>query len=191
MSDKKQCILERFLTHVPFDGWSRAALERAAQEVSGDARYASIYFSGGLADVAAAFAEMTDRGMKKELDAIPLKTLKIRERIAACVLARLRFMKPHKEAVRGLAGFLAAPSRYSLAFTLLARTADEIWHLAGDTSADFNYYTKRILLAGVYSSSLLYWLNDVSDNYKDTEAFLARRIADVMVIQTLRQKCKQ
>ena len=63
---------------------------------------------------------------------------------------------------------------------LLYRTVDAIWYAAGDTSADFNFYTKRATLAGVFSSTLFYWLNDRSEGNEATWAFLDRRIDDVM-----------
>lgn len=40
----------------------------------------------------------------------------------------------------------------------LALMVDDIWYWAGDRSTDFNWYTKRALLAGIYTSTgLLIW----------------------------------
>jgi ubiquinone biosynthesis protein COQ9 len=64
--------------------------------------------------------------------------------------------------------------------TLLYRTVDRMWRAAGDTSTDFNFYTKRAILAGVYSSTLLRWFTDDSEDEKPTFEFLDRRIEDVM-----------
>ena len=66
-----------------------------------------------------------------------------------------------------------------------------MWRIAGDTSTDFNFYTKRGLLAGVYGSTVLYWLSDVSEDQKDTWAFLERRIADVMTIPKIQSAIKK
>jgi ubiquinone biosynthesis protein COQ9 len=67
-----------------------------------------------------------------------------------------------------------------------------IWYAAGDTATDFNYYTKRALLAGVYSATVLYWLDDKSEDFAKTWTFLDRRIADVMrvpqVLGALRER---
>src|SRR3546814_12063346 len=86
----------------------------------------------------------------------------------------------HKEAVRRALAFLALPGNAGLAVRSLYRTVDAIWWACGDRSTDFNFYTKRGLLAAVYSSTLLYWLDDGSDGHADSWAFLDRRIADVM-----------
>ena len=57
-----------------------------------------------------------------------------------------------------------------------------MWQAAGDVSTDFNFYTKRGLLAGVLSATTLYWMNDGSDGQADTRAFLDRRISEVMQV---------
>ncbi|WP_374298103.1 COQ9 family protein, partial [Sphingomonas sp.] len=81
--------------------------------------------------------------------------------------------------------FLAMPLNAALALKLLYRTVDAIWYAAGDNATDFNFYTKRGLLAGVYSATLLYWLNDRSQDCADTWAFLDRRIEEVMQVPKL------
>src|SRR3546814_12431444 len=53
---------------------------------------------------------------------------------------------------------------------------------AGDRATDYNLYTKRALLAGGYSSTLLYWLNDRSEGFAATWAFLDRRIGEVLKV---------
>ena len=86
----------------------------------------------------------------------------------------------------------ALPHNAPLAATTLWRTVDAIWYAAGDTATDFNYYTKRGLLAGVYSATVLYWLEDKSEGQAATWEFLDRRIADVMrvpqILGSLRER---
>jgi ubiquinone biosynthesis protein COQ9 len=106
--------------------------------------------------------------------------LKIREKIRALVWQRLETMGPAREAVRRAIAILAMPQNLPLALRISWRTADLMWRLAGDTSTDFNHYTKRITLGGVYGSTLLVWLDDQSEGWSGTSAFLDRRIDDVM-----------
>ena len=40
-----------------------------------------------------------------------------------------------------------------------------MWRIAGDTSTDFNHYTKRMTLGAVYGSTLLVWLDDQSEGW--------------------------
>jgi ubiquinone biosynthesis protein COQ9 len=74
------------------------------------------------------------------------------------------------------------PLNGPLAARLLYKTVDAIWYAIGDRSTDFSFYTKRGLLAAVYSGTLFYWLNDKSEGAQATWAFLDRRIAEVMQI---------
>jgi ubiquinone biosynthesis protein COQ9 len=108
--------------------------------------------------------------------------LKIRERIAAAVRWRLEAVAPHREAVRRTLSYLGQPQHAGLGLRCLYRTVDEMWHAAGDTATDFNFYTKRGLLAGVYTSTLLFWLDDDSEGHEASWPFLDRRIADAMRI---------
>jgi ubiquinone biosynthesis protein COQ9 len=45
---------------------------------------------------------------------------------------------------------------------------------------DFNHYTKRAILLGVYGATVTVFLDDRSHDFADTRAFLARRIEGVM-----------
>jgi len=69
-------------------------------------------------------------------------------------------------------------------------TADHIWRSIGDRSTDFNFYTKRALLSGIYLPTLLFWLEDQSEDFRDTSAFIDRRIENIMHIQKLRGTLK-
>lgn len=100
---------------------------------------------------------------------------------------RLEAIEPHKEAVRRALAYYAMPLHMAAGAAALARTADVMWQAAGDQSTDFNWYSKRALLSGVYSSTLLVWLNDANDGNEDTCAFLNRRIEDVMRIEKVKQ----
>ena len=96
------------------------------------------------------------------------------------VWKRLEIMAPAREAVRRALSILAMPQNVPTGPKAGWRTADVMWRIAGDTSTDFNHYTKRLTLGGVYASTLLVWLDDQIEGWADTAAFLDRRIDDVM-----------
>jgi ubiquinone biosynthesis protein COQ9 len=121
-----------------------------------------------------------DRCMLEELGGLDLDAMKIRDRITLAVRVRLQQNAMHQEAVRRAMARLALPRNAMLATRLLYRTVDAMWHAAGDTATDHNFYTKRALLAGVYASTVMCWLNDNSQDLEVTWAFLDRRIAEVM-----------
>jgi ubiquinone biosynthesis protein COQ9 len=120
--------------------------------------------------------------MLETLEGLDLAAMKIREKVAAGVRARLEAVAAHREAVRSGLSFFALPQNAAAGLGCLYRTVDAIWYAAGDKATDYNFYTKRALLAGVYSSTLLFWLNDKSEDCSATWAFLDRRIGEVLKV---------
>ena len=181
-------LLQAALPHVPFDGWSEAALTAAAVDLGlepADARYA---FPGGAVALVTYHAAHADRRMEEALKESDLAAMRVRERIARAVRLRLEQNAAHREAIRAALPILAQPANGPHALYSIYRTVDAIWFAVGDRTTDFGFYTKRALLAGVYLSTLLYWLNDSSENSNASWGFLDRRIADVMRIQTTRAR---
>ncbi len=176
--DLKRKILNRALLHVPFEGWSDGLLERAALESGLDPSYAWRLFPKGVLEVVSLWSHLLDEAMLASLP--PAEGLRVRERVALGVKTRLTLLIPHREAALKTTFYLARPSHLGEASRLLSQTVSEIWYYAGDTSTDYNFYTKRALLAWVYSSTFIYWLRDSSDDYEKTWAFLDRRIGEVL-----------
>jgi ubiquinone biosynthesis protein COQ9 len=181
----RDAIMDAAIAHVPFDGWGREAAIRGAEDIGLDAAAAMRAFPDGARDMIAWHLRMADRRMAEALAEMDLASMKIRERIATAVRVRLEQNAQHREAIRKAMAFLALPQNAPMAAQALYRTVDEMWFQAGDTATDWNFYSKRALLAGVYSSTVLFWLNDKSEDFRDTWAFLDRRIADVMKVPKL------
>ena len=166
-----------------FDGWTRAAVDSAADSLGIDraqARLAMPKTPAGLVDV---YIQGVDRALEEHFTPERLEGMKIREKIRALVWKRLEIMTPAREAVRRGAAILAMPQNLPLGLRIGWRTADLMWRIAGDTSTDFNHYTKRMMLGGVYASTLLAWLDDNSEGWSETAGFLDGRIDDVMQIE--------
>lgn len=185
LRDRRDALLDAALPHIAFDGWTATALRAGAEDLDIDRSEATVLFPGGARDMIAWHSRLGDRRLKAALDDMGLDGMKIRERIAAGVMTRLRQNQPHREAIRRACTILAMPHNAPLSLKLLYGTVDTIWRAAGDTATDWNFYSKRALLGAVYSSTLLCWLNDDSEGLADTEAFLERRIADVMKVPKL------
>ncbi len=179
-------LLLATLAHVPFDGWSETALAAAAIDLGIETEEARHAFPGGPVSLVTYHAAYADRRMEEALTEADLADMRVRERIAHAVRIRLEQNAAHREAIRAALPILAQPGNGPHALYSLYRTVDAIWFAVGDKSTDFGFYTKRALLAGVYLSTLLYWLNDGSEESQTTWGFLDRRIADVMRFQTAR-----
>jgi ubiquinone biosynthesis protein COQ9 len=163
-----------------FDGWGRKAVEAAAKQLDVDRAKALLAMPKNPAALTDLYTQAVDRAMAERLPAEALAAMKIRERIRALVWARLEIMGPAREAVRSGLAILAMPQNVPLAARIGWRSADRMWRLAGDTATDFNHYTKRATLGAVYGSTMLAWLDDQSEGWSETAAFLDRRIDDVM-----------
>jgi ubiquinone biosynthesis protein COQ9 len=148
-------------------------------------------FEDGPISLIEFYSTATDAEMERRLAVMDLKAMKIRERIATAVKTRLAILKPHKEAARRAAALLSLPMHAALGARLVYRTVDSMWRAAGDTSTDFNFYTKRGILAGVYGSTAMRWFNDTSDDEKVTTEFLAARIDNVMQFEKFKSKAKE
>ena len=189
--DAEDAILLATLRHVPAQGWTRRALEAGCAEAGVDRAIGLGAFPKGARSLAMYFSAYADRRMLAALQEIDLGALRVRERIAAGVRQRLRLLAPHRDAVRRYLSFISLPSNAPLAARLAYRTVNAIWYAAGDTATDWNFYSKRLLLAGVYGTTLLYWLTDRPDDegeFPATWAFLERRIDDVMRIPAYRAR---
>ncbi|QNM82146.1 COQ9 family protein [Sphingomonas sabuli] len=163
-----------------FDGWRRAAVDSAATQVGIDRDQARLAFPKDQSGMVDAYIQAVDREMERRLPPDRLAAMKIRDRIRALVWTRLEIMSPAREAVRSALAILAMPQNAPLALRTGWRSADLMWRLAGDTATDYNHYTKRLTLGAVYASTLLAWLDDDSEGWADTGAFLDRRIDNVM-----------
>ena len=189
--EKRAALIEAMLPDVPFDGWTRAALGAAATRIGIDEAELAALFPGGARDTVACFSRWADRRMLAALAGKELAAMKVRERVALAVRTRLSLLEPYREAVRRALSLLALPQNAALGLRLLYETVDAVWYAAGDTATDFNFYTKRGLLAGVVAATTLYWLDDRSEGGSESEAFLDRRLADVMALPRIGARLRQ
>jgi ubiquinone biosynthesis protein COQ9 len=172
--------------HAVFDGWGDSALTMAAAELGIPAPRARLAFKGGAADMIDAWFDALDRASALAFPLERIERMKIRERISELVMYRLEVANPHREALRRALAILAQPQNLALSARLAWRAADRMWRIAGDRATDFNHYSKRVLLIGVYGSTTLVYLDDESDDLAATRAFLDRRIGDVMRFEKIK-----
>ncbi len=171
----REAVVSAALPHVPFDGWTERALVAGARAAGMEASEAARLFPRGPVEAIEVYSGMADRAMSEAVAVLPPET-KMRERISAGIRARLDFVAPHKEAVRRATNTLSLPHNAPIGIRLLYRTVDALWYAAGDKATDFNFYTKRAILAAICSATFLYWFNDRSIDHAATLKFLERRL---------------
>jgi ubiquinone biosynthesis protein COQ9 len=181
-SAERDAAIMALLPNVVFDGWTISALQAAA------GADADLLFPGGVTDMIETYCDLGDRWMEQGAIDANVSSQRLSARVRSIIALRLEQNRPYKDAVRRALAILALPGNTGLAARCTARTVDTIWHAAGDGSADFSWYTKRMILAGVYGATLLYWLNDSSDDDAPTLGFLDRRLAAVGRIGGIRRR---
>ncbi|MEP0392439.1 MAG: COQ9 family protein [Erythrobacter sp.] len=166
-----------------FDGWNETALVAAAEMVGADVDVAKLAFPSGMSqsmDMIEAWINHVDEAMEAQWPQERLAELKIRERIRTLVAFRLNAVEHVDEALRRALSIMAMPQNAPRALQLGWRSADIMWRLAGDTATDYNHYSKRAILGGIYSATLAVFVNDDSEGKAKTHEFLGRRIDGVM-----------
>ena len=186
MKDNVSKLRSKFLllavAEVPFSGWTEELLQVIEQKMELDSGYSMILFEGGIKDLIVFYEKTQDQAMLDDL-AIHKEELRVREKVALGVKTRITSRsKTNKAVLSKLMKFYSNPLNVSLGIKNMWDTVDKIWYYAGDQSTDYNYYTKRLLLSAVYSSTLIYYLSDKSEQHQKTWEFLDKRIADVLKI---------
>lgn len=176
------------LPHATFEGWSPKALAEAARDEGMDPSLAERAFLGGPVEAVEHFSRLADRLMLADLMDLDLESMRVTDRVFTAMRARLSRWSHQREAIRRAFSLLALPVNTPAAARATFATVDAIWHAAGDSSHDFSWYTRRATLAAVYSATVLYWLEDQSEDCADTWDFLRRRLADVGRVTKARKR---
>jgi ubiquinone biosynthesis protein COQ9 len=187
----KAAVLEAALARAGAEGFTDSLLKTASDEAGLTKPELARLFPDGPSSLIDVFFASVDTEMEKRLAKAKLPTLKIRERIIRAVETRLDILRPNKDAARRASAYLTLPPHAVLGARLLYRSVDAMWRAAGDTSTDFNFYTKRAILAGVYTSTLVRWFNDHDEDEKATLEFLAARIENVMQFEKFKADVKE
>ena len=187
----KSAVIEAALPHIAFDGFTNRLMIRAAKDAGATKADMLRLFPGGALGLLEATSEGVDAEMEKRLAKLKLAAMPMRKRIATAVKTRLAILRPHKEAARRAVAHLSLPPNVALGAKLIYRTVDAMWRAAGDVSTDFNFYTKRAILAGVYSATLMRWLADDSADESATDVFLDARIENVMQFEKFKGRVKE
>ncbi|KAG0259044.1 Ubiquinone biosynthesis protein coq9, mitochondrial [Actinomortierella ambigua] len=173
-------ILKKAMTYVPEHGWTVQSITKAAEDLG----YPSIIhgmFPNGGADLIDYFLRDCLKRLPEELEG-RMEGLKTHEKVRIGVLTRLGMVAPHIQRWPEALAIMGQPANVPMSLDHLAKIADEIWYLAGDRSADMNWYSKRAMLMGIYSSTEVYMTTDKTQNFQATQAFLDRRFEDAATV---------
>lgn len=180
-------LLDAALPLVPFEGWSGSLLRLAARDAGMSDDELALYCPEGVISLIVFWWRQMDESARESI-ATGESPAKIRERIRRAVLLRLEAGKGHEDALARARARLLLPDGIATGAELTWKTSGMIWRAIGDTSTDANWYSKRAILTGVWTSTLAIWLSEADAEKPETKAFLDRRIANVMEFEKVKAK---
>ena len=179
-SEAEARILDAALDLAPDCGWTMRTLHLAGARAGLSDADAGLLLPNGPADLAALLSRRHDAAALEALAGLDPRSLKVRERIARAVQARVEAAAADAPAVRRLLGFLALPHHLALGARLLWDSADVLWRWAGDTATDENHYSKRAILSGVLGPAIAI---RIASGREAADAYVTHRISDVMAFE--------
>ena len=176
-------LVTKMLNHVPDLGWTWDALYKAAfnskKLKSLTEEELQTLFDNKISNIIGIFNDKLDEEMYVIFNSQNNKNLGVTQTVKALVLSRFRASENCKSIIKMSLFFMAQPGNAYEALNQLMKTSSKIWEIAGDTSTGRNFYSKRLILAGVYSSTLAYWLAKETRSIDESEDFLDKRLDDV------------
>lgn len=179
--EAERTILSNAITYVPTHGFTQEALTLGAKD-AGYLEVSTNLFPKGPFDLVMYHLITQRLGLKDRIQ-FPNEKMGIGRKVRSLVLERLRanvdtgILPRWREAL----GLMSLAENMPPSLRELRDLSDEIWYLAGDTSVDASWYTKRASLAGIYAATEVYQTTDHSTDFRDTEQFLDRRLEDLRV----------
>lgn len=110
--------------------------------------------------------------LKVELDELDLSKLGLIGRLKTGIKTRLSYQIPYHNYWSSAMALGLHPYHLPQTLSRIHKTSDHLWYIAGDDSLDYNWYTKRLALSSVYTSTELYMVQDNSTDFKNTWEFL-------------------
>jgi len=179
----KKNLMTQMLDHVPDLGWTWDALHKAVKTTkkakSSNKEELQTIFDNKISNIIGTFNDKLDEDMHVIFNTENNKDLGTTDTIKALILSRLKASANYKSIIKTSLFFMAQPRNSYDAFNQLMKTSNRIWEIAGDTSSGGTFYSKRLILSGVYSSTLVHWLAKEDRSAKESEGFLDRRLEDV------------
>ncbi|MBL4617237.1 MAG: COQ9 family protein [Robiginitomaculum sp.] len=185
----RQKLLPLVIKDAAFEGWTSDVLARATESADLHPGAVELALPRGCTDLIRFWAGYNDKAMLEAWEKAKPENMRIRDRAIFLVQTRIETIgEENKEAALRAVTRLTLPDQAGEALKLGWRTADIMWTAMGDTSTDYNYYTKRMILSGVFASTLMVWLqNDDDTAWK----FLDRRIGNVMQFEGLKARFRK
>ena len=147
-----------------------------------------LLFPDGNVDLIKFVLEQLNSELEDYCKNIDLIRLPIHKRIKKVLLSKIFLLNKDKLFYKNIFLNLLIPKRHFSLPKQLYNSVDQIWFIVGDSSVDFNFYTKRLILSGIYLRIMLFFFNN--DDQGDLEKILDENLKRVSKIPEIKSKLK-
>lgn len=153
----KHKILDHFLELISEgNDWNKFTLLEAFTRADIDPKFLRLIFKDECLELSEFYIAIQN----EKILTTDISALRTSEKVKQLLL--LRFKVEDQKHLQALINFLSKEKR-AAAFKFCYAIADFIWEVAGDGATDFNYYTKRLILAKIIFRSVPIYLRDESE----------------------------
>ena len=181
---KKIKILELTKKIVSIDGWSENVLEKLVNK-NIDSSELAYYYPNGYKDILKFSLDEINYSLEKIISKTNIINLPLNKRIKKILMTRLEILNKDKKFFNKTFNHLILPQNTKILTKSLYKSVDTMWYLAGDNSTDFNFYTKRLILSGIYVSTLLIFFNK---NIEEAEKNIDRSLKRISKLPKLKER---
>jgi ubiquinone biosynthesis protein COQ9 len=186
--NKRLEFLNYAKTHIANNGLKQNTFKDISNKHKLNLNETELLFPEGNVDLIKFALEKLNSDLEVYCNKIDLIRLPTHKRIKKVLLSKIFLMNKDKLFYKTIFLNLLIPKRYFSLPKQLYKSVDQIWFISGDSSVDFNFYTKRLILSGIYSRIMLFFFNN--DDQVGLEKILDEDLKRVSKIPEIKSKFK-
>ena len=180
----KTIILQKLKKIVSDEGWSEKVLKQLLQNGVEKSDLVT-FFQYDYKELLKYSLEELNKSLEKEINKINIINYSLNKRIKKILMLRFNILNNDKEFYKKTFYHLLIPSNNKIMKSSLYKSVDTMWYLAGDNSTDFNFYTKRLILAVIYVNALFVLFNK---NFDEVESNIERNLKKISKIPKIKDR---
>lgn len=188
LNSMRKKILNESKKHIVKHGWNEKLFALISKNNQFKIEEIQVLFPKGYLSLLEFYLQELNIQMTISAKNLNLNQMKTHKRIREIILLRLEINQDEKDLIKRTYFTLLLPQHSKIALIALYKIVDQIWFIAGDYSTDFNFYSKRAILATIYSKTVLHWINH--QDFEETSKFLDRQIKKVSNISQIKKQIK-
>lgn len=184
----KKNILKESKKYIPTHGWNDNLFTLISSNNKYKISTLNSLFPSGYISLLKFYLEEMNKSFLLKAKKLNLGNMRTHIKVRELILLKINLYELEKQIIKKTYFTLLLPKYFNISSYALYKTVDEIWFIAGDHSTDFNYYSKRAILAAIYSSVIFHWISN--NDIKSTTNFLDLQLKRVSKIPKVKSKIK-